>query len=362
MSHIFISYNHTDKRFAYELKRQVEDYGFSVWIDQRIPIGALSQDEIAEKLKESIAVFLVITPNALKSEYVDYEWHFALNTNIPLIPIYLKEVDKLPYPLRNVQYIDFRVKRHWGKLFERLKKLESTNTNNSKKEAVEKVNPIVERLLRGLKHKNVSTRIGSAKTLSQFEDDAAIDGLLDALNDPNNQVREQAAYSLAKRERDDIPFSLLVNLHGDKNAEVRSAAATSLGTLATPEAISGLIEAIFNNDDYGVREACINSLEMLDWSIADTDHDDEYIASLTELLSNCGEYVEEQSSLKDKQSHLNDDGLESAMASGTMRLRLMVITREIELCEKIASILEEIGTPEALAAAEEWRRKQQNQQ
>lgn len=361
MAHVFISYSHIDKRFATDLKWQVEDYGFSVWIDKRIPIGTISQEEIAEKLNQSVAVLLVITPNALNSEYVNYEWHFALSRNIPLIPIYLKLVDKLPYPLPNIQYVDFRDKRRWGKLFGRLKELEIENNGNSNVDNVEKINPTINNLLHDLKHKDVHVRVGAAKVLKQFEDDSAIDGLLQALRDKDSRVREEAAASLEKKFREDVPFALLVNLHKDKDAKVRIASATSLAIIATPEAISGLIEAALN-DNYEVREACINGLEAIDWSIADQEHDNEYVASLEEFLLNCNEYIEEQASLNTAQSNEKTVGvasIQSSLNSLNNLLRSRTITDELGLCERIASILQEIGTPKALAVVEEWRRNQQ---
>ena len=39
MSHIFISYSHDDSDYAHRLVRELEQEGFTAWIDERIDYG-----------------------------------------------------------------------------------------------------------------------------------------------------------------------------------------------------------------------------------------------------------------------------------------------------------------------------------
>jgi HEAT repeat protein len=123
MAHVFISYKREDKVFALELRQQLIDAGFQVWIDEAIRAGRKWRDEIDEKLRESFAVVLIVTSEAMKSEYVTYEWIFALGAGIEVVPLYLRTIEKFPYRLEDFQYVDFREKHLWGKLIHRLQEV-----------------------------------------------------------------------------------------------------------------------------------------------------------------------------------------------------------------------------------------------
>ena len=362
MAHIFISYKHDDSDFPELLRSRLEKEGFTTWMDTDIKTGDRWSASIDKAIADSFAVVVIMTPEARASEFITYEWSFALGLNKFVLPIVFRTTDLHP-KLSELQTLNFTNKniRPWDQLAQHLKEAEkATEEDDQKSDQTGQgatSNPIVVKLLNDFNSGHASTRLGVVKTLGQFNDDAAIDGLLKALLNNDRGVREAASIALGEKRRDDIPYALLVRLHGDKVKNVRVAAANSLGHIATPEAIVGLIEAVVNEGDYEVREACIDNLELLAWSTGD----DRYVPSLTKLLLDCGEYIEEHNNLKESQSSLKEEGLASAMNSVSIGLQLIAVAKEIDLCEKIASILLEIGTQEALAAVEEWRRKQRNQ-
>lgn len=375
MAHIFISYSHNDFEFAENLELRLQKEGFETWMDEeRLTAGEDWREEIDIAIKDSFALLLVLTPKALESRYVTYEWSFAWGNGKKVIPLLLNQVDddKLHPRLDRRQHLDFTTRkgRPWSKLFQRLKELEKAfqEASNIKLVQEQKVvesgklsNSIVVKLLNDLNEGNASTRLGVIKTLRQFDDDDAIDGLIKALLDGDRGVRKEAAIALGEKSRDDIPYALLVRLYGDQVVEVRIAAANSLADLGTTEAIDGLIDVATTVNDYDLREACIYRLADFVWS----SEDQKYVPVLRKYLVDHQDNIDQRNKLELTQSDTAKGGLQ-VVAESLMNvdrlLQLRIVTAEIDLCDAVASILEQIGTPEALAADEVWQRKRKNQQ
>jgi hypothetical protein len=120
MAHVFISYKRDDVAFAKELEDQLRNANFEVWRDEQIPGGKKWLEEIESQIYESFVVIVVITPEATKSEWVNYERIFAHGAEIDVIPVYLKTIKNFPNRLDDYQLIDFRSKYEWGELISRL--------------------------------------------------------------------------------------------------------------------------------------------------------------------------------------------------------------------------------------------------
>jgi hypothetical protein len=114
----FISHSKDDGDFAENLKFTLEKEGFFGWIDTDVlEAGADWRQEIDDAVLKSIAVILVLSPEAKKSEYVTYEWAFALGSGLRIVPLKLKETPIHPR-LEIFQYLDFtnRRARPWSRL------------------------------------------------------------------------------------------------------------------------------------------------------------------------------------------------------------------------------------------------------
>jgi hypothetical protein len=130
MSHVFVSYSGEDGDFADSMVRQLHDNGFEVWIDtERLAAGDDWRQGIDEALKQSFAVIVVMSPEAKSSEYVTYEWAFAIGLGKMVIPILIKPT-KLHPRLEALQYSDFtnRKSRPWQVLIARVQKLKQDIT------------------------------------------------------------------------------------------------------------------------------------------------------------------------------------------------------------------------------------------
>ena len=107
MSYVFISYAQGDSDFANLLKIKIEMAGFDAWMDKdRVRPGADWSEKIDSGIREALAMVIVMSPEAKVSEYVTYEWSFAVGARIPVIPIMYKEVD-LHLRLSRYQYVNF---------------------------------------------------------------------------------------------------------------------------------------------------------------------------------------------------------------------------------------------------------------
>lgn len=369
MAHVFISYKSEDKAFSSELRQRLADSLLDPWMDENIPPSRKWQDELDQRLRDAYALVLVITPEAMKSEYVAYEWIFALGRGIEVIPIYLRTIDKFPYRLGDIHYIDFRQEYSWARLVARIQEikvqsetpsqiskaidaLKSWNRDEREKAAetlglgkytvalpflIETLQDTdhrvriaaataigripadshsVDALIQALLDEEHSVRIAVVKALGNIQDTSTIPGLVDALSDTNGTVRTYAAKALTKMGNASVPH--LLEALRDENNDVRSAAAWALGPTKNKTAVSSLIEAL-DDSDSNVRSHAAGALG----EIGDTTA----IEKLVILLSDKSRFTD---------------------LSG-------VVTNNHRVNYVAAQALEKIGTPEALEAVKAWR-------
>jgi hypothetical protein len=86
---VFISYARSDgKSFAGELRARLENEGFSLWQDVIALEGGRDWWlQITDALDHVEFMALIITPNALKSEFVRKEWQYARQQGVCVYPI-----------------------------------------------------------------------------------------------------------------------------------------------------------------------------------------------------------------------------------------------------------------------------------
>jgi len=111
MKHVFVSYAWEDMKFAREVTRRLRKLRRVPWQDVRnLRAGDNWQAAIDEALKNAEALVVVMSPDAIKSQYVTYEWAFALGAGVRVIPVLRKRTDLHPR-LKNVHYVDFTRRR-----------------------------------------------------------------------------------------------------------------------------------------------------------------------------------------------------------------------------------------------------------
>jgi hypothetical protein len=105
--HVFISYARKDADFAQKLRRRLQESRLTTWRDiDELRAGEHWQQAIDEALQSAAALVVVMSPHATESQYVTYEWAFALGAGIRVVPV-LKKAMRLHPRLASIQFVDF---------------------------------------------------------------------------------------------------------------------------------------------------------------------------------------------------------------------------------------------------------------
>jgi len=200
MADIFISYSRKDGDFAEILRSRLKEQGFTSWIDlEGLRAGEEWRQEIDQEIRDSLAVVVILTANSRHSEYVAYEWAFAIGAGVRVIPILLEPV-VLPPRLATVQHLDFidRESRPWKSLFEALKAAEAAGSAQSVR--VSRTAPIVVReAVKALDSADSAEMEKAVLRLAEMQIPEAEEALVGALKHPLPDVRIASAWQLAKR-------------------------------------------------------------------------------------------------------------------------------------------------------------------
>lgn len=121
---VFLSHNSKDKPWVIDLKNALQTHGIKVWLDKdEIRPGDLFAEALEKGIKESKAVALVISPDAMNSGWVKNEYYRALNlaTNnrLQLIPVLYKKAE-IPGFLQDRNWVDFSDEGKYDASIERL--------------------------------------------------------------------------------------------------------------------------------------------------------------------------------------------------------------------------------------------------
>ncbi len=214
MAQVFISYKHDDGDFALILNDRLDKAGFDGWLDDNLQAGEDWREMIDRAIRESMAVIVVLSPESVASEYVTYEWAFALGAGVPVVPVMLKRTPLHPR-LEELQFLDFtnRRARPWALLIERLESLSEKRSGGNRS--------------------SKSSRPGPKW-----------DALREQLGDKHADIRAEAARALGeRREKAAVPV-LARMLATDRSVRVRAAAAEALGWIGDEAAVPDLIAAL----------------------------------------------------------------------------------------------------------------------
>ncbi|HNN12340.1 MAG TPA: toll/interleukin-1 receptor domain-containing protein, partial [Anaerolineales bacterium] len=107
MQKIFISYSRKDIDFVRKLAADLEKAAYDVWWDITDLQGG---DDWVKTLPAAIAesplFIIVLTPNSIKSEWVQKEYTQALNLHKKIVPI-MTDLCEVPFALNTINFIDF---------------------------------------------------------------------------------------------------------------------------------------------------------------------------------------------------------------------------------------------------------------
>ena len=106
---IFFSYARADSEFVLKLAEELRSIGTNLWLDQLdIPGGTRWDDAVEEALHASPCLLVVLSPASVTSDNVKDETSFGLENRKTIVPVLYKDC-AIPFRLKRLQYIDFRV-------------------------------------------------------------------------------------------------------------------------------------------------------------------------------------------------------------------------------------------------------------
>jgi hypothetical protein len=105
---IFISYAHADSPFVDQLQADLQQQGLLAWVDRRGLVGGQKwRRQLQETLERAQVLLVVLSPEAVSSEYVQNEYGYAADEGKLVIPLYYRPC-QVPLELRGIQWIDFQ--------------------------------------------------------------------------------------------------------------------------------------------------------------------------------------------------------------------------------------------------------------
>ena len=112
MTQVFISYSRKDIEFIQRLANDLKAAGFEVWYDlSGLEAGTRWGNEIQKAIHESQYFLVVLSPNSVRSDWVEREFLYASDQGLKIIPL-LYEPCKLPMWSLHLQFIDVQEKNY----------------------------------------------------------------------------------------------------------------------------------------------------------------------------------------------------------------------------------------------------------
>lgn len=109
---VFISHSSKDKQFAKWISVDLRNIGHKVWLDEwAILVGESIPKKIEVGIEECDFLILVLSDHAVKSHWVEREWHAKYWDEVEKDKVYilpaLKEQCEIPSLLKSKRYADF---------------------------------------------------------------------------------------------------------------------------------------------------------------------------------------------------------------------------------------------------------------
>lgn len=89
--HVFVCYSHKDAKTVYADIEWLTAAGCTLWYDKELNPGAVWRSELAAAIEHASVVLFYASPDAVASEHCSRELNYALDCDVPVIPIYLGE-------------------------------------------------------------------------------------------------------------------------------------------------------------------------------------------------------------------------------------------------------------------------------
>lgn len=193
MANVFICYDREDRDFAEVVQAKLERARHTTAMDFDIlNAGDDWQDRLDDAIRRAHALVVIMTPEARQSEYVAYEWAFALGATVTVIPLELKKTTFSPR-LDTLHRLDFtNGARPWDTLLAQVQIAAAARPDTSL-DVDPGAPPAVKHAARAIDGLDAAERSAAIRTLGQMNHPAARDILARALDHAISDVRLAAA-------------------------------------------------------------------------------------------------------------------------------------------------------------------------
>jgi len=110
---VFLSYAFKDREFAQKIAERIKAYGVHVWYDEwELALGDSIIDVIERVISSSDYIIILLSPNSVKSKWVQHELSVALTheltaRDVTIMPVVIADCE-IPIALKSRQWLDLR--------------------------------------------------------------------------------------------------------------------------------------------------------------------------------------------------------------------------------------------------------------
>lgn len=98
---VFLSYSHANQSYVDRLALYLSSHGLAVWYDDELTCGDQFEKVIQRRIEDCSAFVVVLSPDALESDWVERETSYAVKMRKPIHPLMLSRCE-LPFLIHNV--------------------------------------------------------------------------------------------------------------------------------------------------------------------------------------------------------------------------------------------------------------------
>lgn len=110
MTHLFLSYSHTDVWVMRSVDTYLRGAGLPTWTDEHLQAGTPNwRKAVSENIKAAAGFVIIMTPTANESEWVAAELAYAQQFKVPIFPLLAGGTeDAVMFGLAQAQWVDIR--------------------------------------------------------------------------------------------------------------------------------------------------------------------------------------------------------------------------------------------------------------
>jgi hypothetical protein len=109
-SSFFLSYSRHDRTYAETLAASIQARGLPIWWDRELSTGHRFPREIQHRIQACVAFIVLLSPEAVASDWVQDELYYALHHRKLILPLMLRECDP-PIRIISLQHEDVTDRR-----------------------------------------------------------------------------------------------------------------------------------------------------------------------------------------------------------------------------------------------------------